>query len=195
MYPVMLFQLPLSTQAREEVREIQQGSMHVLLERDCNDTWECTLGGKFSSKKFYDHCFKEMVAYDVFVWLWQAKRPIKFKMFGWLLLVDRVNTRNMLRRRHYVIAGKSYACMLSQNPPEEEHLFFTCPFSQLCWNKVGMHWPTLGNRISLLHGGRENWQQPLIVYGHFYNGCIELVEGEKYCVLQRDPTLFWFMVG
>ena len=88
--PSLIFYLPLSTQAREEVREIQQGSMHVLLDRECNDTWECNLGGAFSSKRYYDHCFREMVADDAFGWLWKAKSPIKLKMFGCLLLVDRL---------------------------------------------------------------------------------------------------------
>ena len=36
--PSRLFHLLLSAQAREEVREIQHGSMHILLESDCRDT-------------------------------------------------------------------------------------------------------------------------------------------------------------
>ena len=83
------------------------------------------------------------MADEAFGWLWKAKSPIKFKMFGWLLLVDRLDTRNMLRRRHFAVAGDNYACMFCQNPPEEtiKHLFFKGPFSQRCWSKVGMSWP------------------------------------------------------
>ena len=80
--PARLFHLPLSTQAREEVREIQQGSMHVTLERGCGDSWVCTLGGRFSAKKFYNHYFRETVVDDAFLWLWKAKSPIKFEMAG-----------------------------------------------------------------------------------------------------------------
>ena len=162
--PASIFSLPLSIQAREEVRRIQLASMHVGVDVGSRDTWDCTLG-RYSSKKFYEHCFKEIVADEAFGWLWKAKSPIKFKMFGWLLLVDRLNTRNMLRCRHYIVAGNSDTCMLCQNPREEtvEHLFFACPFSQRCWDKVGMQWPTLGNRISLLHSGREQWQQPMFM--------------------------------
>ena len=114
--PSLIFHLPLSTQAHEEVREIQQGTMHVLLDEGCTDAWECNLGGAFSSKRYYDHCFRDIAADDAFRWLWKAKSPIKFKMFGWLLFVDRLNTRNMLRRRHFVVAGNTYTCMLCQNP-------------------------------------------------------------------------------
>ena len=114
--PAMIFSLPLSVRAREEIREIQQGSAHVSVAVDHCDVWECTLG-HFSSKKYYDHCLKQVVADDVFGWLWKAKSPIKFKLFGWLLLLDRLNTRNMLKRRHFVVTGDTYTCMLCQNPP------------------------------------------------------------------------------
>ena len=105
------------------------------------------------------------MADEAFGWLWKAKSPIKFKMFGWLLLVDRLNTRNMLKRRHFVVVGGNYACMFCQNPPEEtvEHLFFNCPFSQRCWDVVGMTWPIDDNRLALLGGGRDNWRQPLFM--------------------------------
>ena len=101
--PASIFSLPLSIQAREEVRQIQLASGHVGVDVGSRDTWDCTLG-RYSSKKFYQHCFKEIVADEAFGWLWKAKSPIKFKMFGWLLLVDRLNTRNMVKRRHFAVA-------------------------------------------------------------------------------------------
>ena len=138
--------------------------MHVRVVNDCANTWVCNLG-RFSSKGYYNHCFKQVVADEAFCWLWKSKSPIKFKLFGWLLLVDRLNTRNMLRRRHFAVAGDNYTCMFCQNPPEEtvEHLFFTCPFSQRCWSKVGMSWPGGTNRLAILHGGRESWRRPLFM--------------------------------
>jgi len=162
--PAMIFSLPLSIQAREEIKEIQEGLSQNRVANDRCDIWECTLG-RFSSKKFYNHCYKQVVADEAFGWLWKAKSLIKFKMFGWLLLVDRLNTRNMLKRRHFVVVGGNYACMFCQNPPEEtvEHLFFNCPFSQRCWDVVGMTWPIDDNRLALLHGGRDNWRQPLFM--------------------------------
>jgi len=102
---------------------------------------------------------------EAFGWLWKAKCPIKFKMFGWLLMVDRLNTRNMLKRRHFAVAGGNYTCMLCQNPPEEtvEHLFFECPFAKQCWSKVGLTWSGGTNRLAILHGGRESWRRPLFM--------------------------------
>ena len=163
--PATLFHLPLSAQAREEVREIQRGSLHVIPVRGDADIWVSTINAKFSAKSYYNHCFREMIADEAFTWLWRSKSPIKFKMFGWLLLVDRLNTRNMLKRRNYVVANNNYACLLCQNPPEEtvEHPFFNCPFSRRCWDKVGLTWPHDGNRISILHEGKNRWRQPLFM--------------------------------
>ena len=121
--PASIFSLSLSIQAREEVRQIQLASMHVGVVVGSHDTWDCTLG-RYSSKKFYEHCFKEIVADEAFGWLWKAKSPIKFKMFGWLLLVARLNTRNMLKHRHFAVAGNNYACLLCQTPPKK--LLNTC---------------------------------------------------------------------
>lgn len=73
--------------------------------------------------------------------LWQTKRVMKHKIFAWLFMMDRLNTRNMLKRRHYVIAS-GWSCLLCPAPPEEDlgHLFFSCPFSQQCWNVLGNQW-------------------------------------------------------
>ena len=55
--PATIFSLPLSTQAREEIKEIQEGLPQNRLAVDNSDVWECLLG-RFSSKKFYNHCYK-----------------------------------------------------------------------------------------------------------------------------------------
>jgi hypothetical protein len=62
------------------------------------------------------------------------------KFFVWLL-VDRLNTRNLLKRNHFALP--SYNCVLCQGNVEEtvEHLFFECPFSEWCWRLMNVQWP------------------------------------------------------
>lgn len=66
---------------------------------------------------------------------------MKIKVFAWLLDADRINTKNMLRRRHWNVAD-GVNCVLCDDAVEEivEHLFFDCPFSAGCWNSIDMHW-------------------------------------------------------
>ncbi|XP_073354904.1 uncharacterized protein [Aegilops tauschii subsp. strangulata] len=163
--PSKLFQLPLSAQAREEAREIQGRCAHVGLVTEEQDVWVCSIANRFSSSIYYKHCFREVEADETFVWLWKAKSPIKFKVFRWLPMVDRMNTRNKLKRHHYNIQNNNYACLLCNQPPEEtvEHLFFHCPFSVQCWAKLGITWPSYDNRLRLIHAGKQQWSQPLFL--------------------------------
>ena len=56
----------------------------------------------------------------------------KHKVFFWLVLNNRMSTRNMLRRRMHL---DDYHCVLCQQSSEETlmHLLFYCPFAKDCW--------------------------------------------------------------
>ena len=86
-------------------------------------------------------------------------------MFLWLLLADRLNTRNMLRRRHFRVQNDDYTCLLCLHPPEEDivHLFFTCPFSQRCWDALGIQWPNGTDWDRMLHEGKDRWARPMFL--------------------------------
>jgi hypothetical protein len=55
------------------------------------------------------------------------------KFFMWLVLVDSLNTRSMLLRRHYNVQLDAF-CVLCNNNVEEdiEHLLFLYPFATSC---------------------------------------------------------------
>ena len=77
-----------------------------------------------------------------FVWIWKTKCVMKIKVFAWLLFRDRLNTRDMLDRRHCAKENDDLTCELCQNNIREtrEHLFFFCLFSKLCWQHLGITW-------------------------------------------------------
>jgi len=60
--------------------------------------------------------------------------------FAWLLIRDRLSTRNLLRRKNMYLEDYNY--VLCHNGPEETcfHLFFECPFSSDCWNSININW-------------------------------------------------------
>jgi hypothetical protein len=159
-----LFHLPLSPEAMEELRDLQHNTRHIALCQD-HDTWTYDWGStNFTTAKFYNFCFRDISPHTTYGWLWKSKCIPKIKFFGWLVLSDRLNTRNMLRRRHcYLNTG--YNCMMCTNPPEEtiEHMLFACPFSALCWEKTGMLWHSTGDRRTVIQRGKELWQKPLFM--------------------------------
>ena len=95
----------------------------------------------YSSQKFYAFSYRNMTTSPSFTWLWKSKCIPRIKFFGWLLFVDRLNTRNMLRRRHYHL-DNGYNCVMCSLGIEEDinHLFFDYPFAQTCWQTLHIHW-------------------------------------------------------
>jgi hypothetical protein len=80
------------------------------------------------------NAYNTMIGYHVvhphFSWLWDSSSQLKHKFFFWLLLHDRLNTGNLMRRKNFQL--QSYACVTAQCSQEEEtlvHLFWTCPFA------------------------------------------------------------------
>lgn len=132
------FHVPLSAQALQEVRDMQAETAGTTPTQTTPDQWECVWGQKFTSAKFYQFYFKDVVADEAFAWIWKSA-CIKLKVFSWLLLADRVNTKNMLQQRHHNVTDDT-ECVLCNAKTEEtvEHLFFECPFSAACWGKVGI---------------------------------------------------------
>uniref|UniRef100_A0A0A9DUI9 Reverse transcriptase zinc-binding domain-containing protein n=1 Tax=Arundo donax TaxID=35708 RepID=A0A0A9DUI9_ARUDO len=56
--------------------------------------------------------------------------------------MDRLNTRNILRRKIFNIQDNNYNCILCNSNMEETtfHLFFSCQFSVRVWNYLDIHW-------------------------------------------------------
>lgn len=75
------------------------------------------------------------------VWLWKTKCVMKIEVFAWLFW-DRLNTRDMLDRRHCPKADDNLTCVMCGTNQREtrEHLFFSCPSSTRCWQFLGISW-------------------------------------------------------
>lgn len=73
-----------------------------------------------------------------FHWIWKTKVCKKIKVFIWL----RLNSRNLLRRKNYKVDDNDdFSCVFCPAPEETTyHLFFQCPFSEICWNYLNIHW-------------------------------------------------------
>jgi hypothetical protein len=56
------------------------------------------------------------------------------------MIRDRLNTRNLLRRKNMHLEDYSYVLCNSGQEETSWHLFFECPFSQLCWDTIPIIW-------------------------------------------------------
>ena len=130
----ILFHLPLSMEAYNQFLLLENKVDNFQLTTD-KDWWTYIWGtSQFSSQKAYRHLLGHADTHPVFRWLWKSCCQNKHKVFFWLLIIDRLNTRNILRRKN--MALPSYDCAICNNGTEETllHLFFQCPLALACWN-------------------------------------------------------------
>lgn len=94
--------------------------------------------GSFLPSKYYSRSLEPRQVPQAFKWIWETSCQPKHKVFFWLLLKDRLSTRNLLSRKGMQLQSNN--CVLCNNAVEEtmEHLFLNCPFSVQCWNLVGV---------------------------------------------------------
>lgn len=74
--------------------------------------------------------------HHIFRVIWKSSVMLRYKIFFWLLLHDRVSTRNLLQRKHFFL--QSYLCELCNLHTEETalHLFWDCCFAFDCWDSI-----------------------------------------------------------
>jgi hypothetical protein len=70
------------------------------------------------------------------------RRYFRYQYCHISILMDRLNVRNILRRKKCKLEGNNYNCPIYPLNREETtfHLFFTCPFNWQCWDHLGISW-------------------------------------------------------
>jgi hypothetical protein len=62
------------------------------------------------------------------------------KVFFWLVLKDRINTRDMLRRRGMELDSFVCEMCILQVPETSVHLLLRCNFAKACWASIGVQY-------------------------------------------------------
>ena len=96
-----LFNSPLSAQAFQELHEMQH-ILQKLIANEVKDCWTWRLNGKgqYTAKKFYKLVHDPIQANPLLNWIWKSCCILKTKFFAWLVIMDRLNTKDMLIKRH-----------------------------------------------------------------------------------------------
>jgi hypothetical protein len=82
---------------------------------------------------------------------------LKIKVFAWLLISDRLNTKDMIKRRHWNVTDEYHCILCSSHTYEDRiHLFFECVFSIRIWNYLQIDW-SVGDTIEekFIHARKE----------------------------------------
>jgi hypothetical protein len=127
--------------ASHQLAELMDSLEEWNREPNSSDCWTYIWGsGVFTSKKAHDSLISHRQAPTAYQWIWKSWCQGKVKVFFWLLLNDRLNTRNLLRHKWFHIP--SVNCVLCNHDSEEtlKHLFFECEFAQSCWTALHIVW-------------------------------------------------------
>jgi hypothetical protein len=157
-----LFHLPLSEQAWNEYQSLQDIIQGLQITEGDKDCWKYIWGtSDYTSSMFYNLQYIGIDPPKPFLWIWDSRCTNKIKVFGWLLLMDRLNVRNILKRKKFKLERNDYTCVLCSRGIEETtfHLFFSCPFSQECWRSLNIVWNSQLNFFNMMDQARDNWHQ------------------------------------
>ncbi|KAG8067016.1 hypothetical protein GUJ93_ZPchr0005g15381 [Zizania palustris] len=160
------FFLPLSNEALFEFQQLQAIITRMNITTDASDLWNYIWGStRFHPQRMYLKSFSGSQTQPIFTWLWNSRCSNKLRIFFWLLIHDRINTRDFLQRKHIIAANMDVSCSLCQDGARESslHLFFKCNFSSSCWARIGLSWSDEVSITQLVTAGRRNNSLPFIM--------------------------------
>jgi hypothetical protein len=156
------FYLPLSAQAFDEFNQVREIVLSQNLNPEGKDVWKTRWkDGVYTASKYYHYMFRDQNASPILARIWKSKCILRIKFFAWLLINDRLNTRDMLRRRQCNVTNV-YDCVLCPTHAVEYwmHLFFYCNFSQRIWNYLQISWGNGAIMESILFQARREFDKP-----------------------------------
>lgn len=136
-----IFSLPLSAQASQQLNDLLYLIQERIWDPMVHGKWQYIWGtNTFRPTKHTLGC----QGFNKFLHSSNGSDQLanlgKHKFFVWLLLRDKPNTINLLRRKNRHL--DYYICVFCNGGSEETvmHLFFECPCIQACWISVSIIW-------------------------------------------------------
>jgi hypothetical protein len=147
---------------------VELDSLSVLLDaldRDSHspDDWTYAWGKtEYAASKFYKFYFREIKPLACLPLIWKSKCQMKHKVFAWLLMIDRLNTRDLLARRQCPIENTNCVVCMQQRE-DRDHLFFSCTFSKTCWSAMGITWDLTLPLADRIIAAANVWRKPFFL--------------------------------
>jgi hypothetical protein len=131
---------------------------------DQHDSWTYKWGEVYQASKFYNLTFAHIQTPSVYKWLWKSACTMKTKVFAWLLLSDRLNTRDLLVQRHWKVTDDTHCELCAARAYEDRvHLFFDCMFSARIWSYLGIDWRSGDSIQAIIAHAKQSFQKPFFM--------------------------------
>lgn len=96
-----LFQLPLSQPTFLQLQNIQPVLDNMVISDDTDRSSYSWGTNVFASTKVYRVLFGHSIIHPTLKWLWKKQCQPKHKVFFWLLIMDRLSTRNLFKKEKH----------------------------------------------------------------------------------------------
>jgi hypothetical protein len=118
-----LFHLPISEEALVQLN-LFQALLQDLTPHAGNDSLTMFGNSSLQVSKVYKKLMDDVGAMSALDWMWKGCCQQKHKVFFWLLIHNRLNTRALLQRKSFLMAD--YSCIMcnQQHLETRDHLFF-----------------------------------------------------------------------
>ncbi|QHO20170.1 Putative ribonuclease H protein [Arachis hypogaea] len=159
------WELELVNQLHERLRPVRLSSG-----REDNVVWKFENKGIFSTSSVIqaiqaETLSAEITSYSFTSSIWKGFVPPRIELFGWFVLVGRVNTKERLTKLGVNILGDSMCVLCTKELESVEHLFLRCEVTWQVWCKwlrlLGREWVIPGTVKEMFESwhGMHNRQQ------------------------------------
>jgi hypothetical protein len=135
-----VFALPLSVEAFQEFQDLSSLIESNPTASDVVDTRRFVWGDRYTPSKYYNFLFSRVPQDVALKAIWDSRALLKLKVFLWTLMIDRLNTRDIMLRKQWNIESSPECSMCNALVLEtRDHLFFDCEFAKACWDSIGIN--------------------------------------------------------
>ena len=116
---------------------------------------------EYKPKMFYSHTFVSEYLNPLTTSIRKSSCTMKIKVFAWMLIMDRLNTKDTVERRHWHL-DDGVTCVLCPLQAREtrDHLFFNSNFSVRVWNYLQIDWSAGDSMTDLVIQARRSFDKP-----------------------------------
>jgi hypothetical protein len=143
----------------QQIQEIQQQMEMYNRNEQEQDIWTYTAQrSSYKVQKIYKLLMGHQPIQPTLKWLWKSYCQPKHRVFFWLLMNDRLSTKNIPKRRKMQL--ESFNCAFCGSAQEETvlHLFWGCPYAQKCWGTLELQIAQDGETLQNIHALRTQLQ-------------------------------------
>ena len=161
-----------------EVAELLSTLERVKVLRVLEDKWEWELESSrlFTCKSLFKHLIDRPTyfPFNYQHFIWKISIPNKVRVFSWLLVLKKLNTRDLLQKRQPFWSASPSWCVLCRSESEMvNHLFLQCSIAQRVW-------------MYILQKFNVSWVLPQDVN--------HLIEGDFMVGRDKRTKLLWSLV-